>query len=875
MNRFDSSQTGVYRIFRRFLEVQGCTRLFGIRFRNAFAKEGNTGMARSHAWFAAATALASTTWMVVSVIGAPPVSSEPPVVQLLAPVFDDLDDVEAPAPASSLRGRATVGPNRPLGLGFPGKVSQTKTRSRSLPIQKSEIQPVQGTAEPGDRLELPVVELSTEDPPPPGLKTENLRTTETRQAPEPDALPQTESPETGEPKATPMPESGFDEIAPLPSEAPSTNPGPTTSRPILMREMPSDLAGASGFSPPYLPANQDPDALPWTSGFQDRAARAPDVEDVDVSANVLSDLPTDYVPWWLSELPHALRVNKTEVPVDVDILVTGALQFAPQVLGIRTQPDINNSILCAENAAFDWTAFVESKWSDLSDPVGNKLTTGNGSRRFIDQIYTNQAGLRRKNEYGGQFEVSQKVGWQDNNSANFIPKPQGTTRLQMNYTQPLLNGSGVAYNQARIVLAQIELNRSFDVVQEEIQDHLVKVTEAYWDLYRSRVIYLQRRRVYDRAQYILETLGGREEVDALQRQVNRAKAAVASRRSEIVRAQSAIRNAESRLRLLVNDPQYLDLSTIELVPIESPRVDHMPLSLSGSLQQALQYRPDISQAVHDLRAAGVRIGVSQNELLPKLDLVLSTYVAGLAGNHDILKAWGNQYADGRPGYTSGLQFEMPLGNRAAKARLDRRQWELTKAVYDFRTVVETGLTDVELSVREAETSYLEMLGKFQLVIAAETESSYLEDRWKVLPGGDRGTTLLLEDLLDAQQRQADAEGEFVQSQVAYSIALIRVRRAMGVLLIAQNPTRYAEPTSDPVHPDEIPSARVTVPEPETDTSETAARPFPPFSNKTESTLSNKSPSTASKRGVPHKPSSPPGGGRTTRLSHNDEIWSRR
>jgi len=43
-------------------------------------------------------------------------------------------------------------------------------------------------------------------------------------------------------------------------------------------------------------------------------------------------------------------------------------------------------------------------------------------------------------------------------------------------------------------------------------------------------------------------------VDAVQRQVLRARAAVATRRSEIVRARTSIRNAESQLRLLVNDP---------------------------------------------------------------------------------------------------------------------------------------------------------------------------------------------------------------------------------------------------------------------------------------------------------------------------------
>ena len=721
-------------------------------------------MERHHAWIAAAAALTSSAWMAVSVMGGPPSKADLPVIQLLAPVFDDPADVEAPAPSRTIQ--KTAAANRPLGLGFPGTGAAPKrppTRP-TRPTRTSEILPVQATEPESQRLELPHQgsPVEADAPPPPSDKVYSGR--------------------HGTPELTTPRESELVE---------------STDVPVLMRDTPSDLATASGFAPPYLPSNQDPDVLPWTAPFEDRAARAPIEEEMDIRAGDLTQLPIGYVPWWISELPSPIRRSQSTLPVDVDTLVTGALQYSPQILGIRTQPDINNSILNAENAAFDWTAYVQSKWSDLNDPVGNTLTTGNNSNRFVDQMTTSQAGFKRRNEYGGQFDISQKVGWQDNNSRFFVPAPQGTSRLVMNYTQPLLNGSGVAYNQSRIVLAQIELNRSFDVVQGELQDHLVKVTETYWDLYRSRVIYLQRRRVYDRAEHILETLGGREEIDALQRQVNRAKAAVASRRSEIVRAQSTIRNAESRLRLLVNSPEYLDLSTTELVPIEAPRADHLPLSLAGSLQQALQNRPDISQAVHDLRSSGVRLGVSQNELLPKLDLVLSAYVAGLEGHAGILQSLGNQFADGRPGYTVGTQFEMPLGNRAAKARQDRRQWELTKAVYDFRTVVETGLTDVELSVREAETSYREMLSKFQALIAAETESSYLEDRWKVLPGADRGTTLLLEDLLDSQQRLADAEGEFVTSQVAYSIALIRVRRSMGTLLIAQNPTRYEGETVSP------------------------------------------------------------------------------
>ncbi len=751
-------------------------------------------MKRHHKSMAAIAALTSSAWLAVTVVGSPPASSGTPVIQLMAPEFDDSEEIDAPAPPPIPRGQGTVNSNRPLGLGFPGisNIPPRKTSNgRSSP---SNIQPVQATDSSPQSIELPLQSTNEDDPAPPKGNTR----------PVPEEIPVPVLDESN-PEEIPVPE----------SDTPAVNQ--TAPRvPTTMRDRPSELHGASQLSPPYIPANQDPDALPWTAPFEDRIAQAPDQEEMDTRADDLSDLPVDFVPWWVNDITTPVRPNKTPIPVDIDSLVTGALQFSPQILGFRTQPEISNSVLAAENAAFDWTTFVESKWSDLNDPVGNTLTTGNNSSRFVDQIATINAGLRRRNTYGGEFDIAQKWGWQDNNSTSFVPAPQGTARLQMNYTQPLLNGSGVAYNQSRIVLAQIELNRSFDVVQEELQDHLIRVTEAYWDLYRSRVVYLQRQRNYDRAEYILDTLGGRADIDALQRQVNRAKAAVASRRSDIVRAQSSIRNAESRLRLLVNDPQFLDLTSSELVPIEAPRADHVPLSLAGSLQQALQYRPDISAAVHDLRASGVRLGVSQNELLPKLDLVLSAYVAGLQGEHDILEAWGDQFSVARPGYTVGGVFEMPLGNRAAQSRLQRRQWELTKAVYDFRTVVETGLTDVELSLREAETSYREMIAKFQSLIASETESSYLEDRWKVLPGGDRGTTLLLEDLLDSQQRQTDAEVDFVNSEVTYSMSLIRLRRAMGVLLISQNPERLTGEASSDATPTEPSPAPETESAPHSD-----------------------------------------------------------
>jgi outer membrane protein TolC len=233
---------------------------------------------------------------------------------------------------------------------------------------------------------------------------------------------------------------------------------------------------------------------------------------------------------------------------------------------------------------------------------------------------------------------------------------------------------------------------------------------------------------------------------------------------------------------LVNDPQLFNAGQLELIPVELPRPEREGVSLRGCLESALFYRPDVAQAVREIRAAGVRLGVAKNDLLPRLDLIVSTYVAGLEGEADIGQAFGNQFKVGEPGYSVGLLFEVPLGNRTARAKFARRQAEMDRATFDFRSIVETGLTEVELAVREVETSYQEMVGRYQAMLAAQAEEKHLYQRWRLIPGHDGATPHLLEDVLDAQDRLADEESAFVLAQVNHVLARTYLKRATGTLL---------------------------------------------------------------------------------------------
>lgn len=509
--------------------------------------------------------------------------------------------------------------------------------------------------------------------------------------------------------------------------------------------------------------------------------RVAQMQDDDPELHSLSQLPADYAPWWRSQQFKALRPGYTPMEVTLESIIMSALSHSPRVQAIRVEPTINQKSVAIESAQFDWLAFAETKWDDLSDPVGNELTTG-GSPQFRDNQFSFQGGLRKRTQQGGEWEISEQVGWQNNNSRFFVPSPQGTSRFEISFTQPLLRQRGVFYNTSRIVQAKLDTRISDSEAFAAIQDHLVEVATAYWELHRARATFLQKQRLLKLATEIQNRIEGRIGVDALKRQILRARAAVATRRAEIARAAASVKNAEARLRLLVNDPVLLNGSRLELVPSDLPESKNLVYSTADTVTVGLMTRPDIARAIRRIRLQSVRLGVTRNEILPRLDLVLSSYLAGLKSRGDIWGSARQRVEEGEPGYSVGFNFEIPLGNRAARANMEQQQFRLKKAMYEFKDIVETSITEIELAVREARTSHTEMLSRYQSMQAAESETKYLGDRWKQLPGQDRSTSELLEDLLDAQERLAGQEAEFETARRNYMLALTEIKRATGTLL---------------------------------------------------------------------------------------------
>lgn len=587
-------------------------------------------------------------------------------------------------------------------------------------------------------------------------------------------------PENFGPTVTPevlLPDPGHSHIPLSPSIDP---PAAVYDAPIFGHSFLQQLPGTSGFR-----ATVESDAAPWMEPYKSRVMATPEPEKLPVIP-AIPDIPADFEPWWNNAVRGSIGVYSESHPVDVSGLLQDAMVYSPQVIAIKAEPEVQYRVVAQEAARFDWTGFLETTYDDLNDPVGSDLTTGNGEDRLLTRKVLGAGGFRRRTLQGGEFRFAQEIGHENQNSRFFVPNNQGTTRLELSYRQPLLDGAGQAYNESEIVLARIQANTSEDEVVSALQDHLTEVTEAYWTLYRARAEFFQRQKLLSSAEDVLKRLEGRSKVDTIPRQILRARAAVARARTRIQRTLARVKDAEAQLRLRVNSPYMLNGGQTELLPIEGPGFVTDTSDVQTILHTALANRPDISEAIRRMRAAGVRLGVSRNELLPRLDLLVETYVADLAGSSNVYQAFRGQLSDNRPGYTLGLEFEVPLGNRAAQAKFEQRQWELKRSINIFRATVEKSLTDVEIANREVQTAYSEIQSRYQSMMAADRESQYLLDRFEVLPSAEDSATLLLEDLLDSFERLADEEASFVQSEIDHAIALIKLRKEMGTLLRSRN-----------------------------------------------------------------------------------------
>lgn len=493
-------------------------------------------------------------------------------------------------------------------------------------------------------------------------------------------------------------------------------------------------------------------------------------------------------PWWTD----CVSQPKTDsaMMVELDELIWLAISHSPHVQSVLLEPQILDAQARSKLGVFDPNRFVDTIFKDTSDPVGNSLVTG-GPPRLNDNLWENRAGVRSKNQYGGQTELFQELNFKNSNSRFFTPDNQSDSKLVLQYTQPLRRGRGSTYNRSSFVIASIAASQSRYQTTQQLQEHAYQITQAYWNLYTAKATQQQVQRGLENLQKLRDRLIGRSEIDSLKSQILRAEAAITRQEANAGTALAQARTSDVTLRALVASPELRE-SQSELVPISNTLKSAPQLDTTNERLAALDSQPRILEVQEEIKAARTKLQVAQNELQPTLNLVLQGYLRGLKGDYDVGRSVVDELTS-TPSYHAGFAYQRPKGNVAAQAIARESRMELRKALLRLdNTLLQVG-AQVESAVASVEASFKNLESAIRATLATQAEIEFLEAQWSdAFLTGSAPSSLQIDQLLNAHIQLISAENSWVTAERDYMLALAQLSLANGTLV-----STHSFPQSDP------------------------------------------------------------------------------
>ena len=571
----------------------------------------------------------------------------------------------------------------------------------------------------------------------------------------------------------------------IPSSNASLQPSPITPSPITPSPIPS---------PPITPT---PNNSPLNTNYQGWELLQLNPESLPLTAPSLATEQAEATkpdsteilmrPWWINEAGERLGNIDSVQHWELDAMISSSLENSPFIQSALVETQIYQSKIGETLGPFDATAFVDSIFKDTSDPVGNTLDTGAPFTRLNQIGVDNRVGIRKKNFKGGTTELTQQLDLLDSNSQFFIPEQQASTKLRLGYTQPLMRGSGIAYNRSTIVVAELAADASEQVTVERIQDHVFKLTVSYWELVTARAYFRQNKRALALLVQLRDQLAGRADLDSLQSQLWRADSAISRLQATQAKVAAQITAAEAKLRAAIGAPELREPSQIELIPSTMPADWKNEITVQQELANALNYHPKVQAIKLNLQSIRLKMDVAEQDLRPTLDLVLDGYLRGLNGDYQAAQAWTDQFSIGTPSYSGGLVYQRSVRNSASRAILRERRLELRRSLLDF----DQTLMNIEAAVIEAaaqvDAAFSELESSVRATLAIHAELEYLTDRWKDAFRDDTQKSLTLDQLLNAQLQLVQSENNWAKAQADHMIAIARLKFVTATLLSYNSP----------------------------------------------------------------------------------------
>jgi outer membrane protein TolC len=395
---------------------------------------------------------------------------------------------------------------------------------------------------------------------------------------------------------------------------------------------------------------------------------------------------------------------------------------------------------------------------------------------------------------GTYFETDFNNNRQTSNSPNNTLNPLLYSNLQFIFQQQLLAGFGTGPNLRFLRIARTNQKIGEIAFKAQIIATVTQICNIYWDLVNA----YDTEQVGERSvAFATETLDTSRKQLALQAipemDVLKAESEVATRQQDLTVARTNLELQELYMKNAItrsfDDPV---LQELPVVPTDHLAAQIQPETdpVQQSIAEALKNRTEIQENALDLTNRELTRKSARNNLLPQLSIYGFYSGTGFGGvpNPDFIANGGTVNAPGgfggtiqdalnnsSPEYQVGLQLQMPLRNRQAKADQYRTELEYRQSQVYAEELKKNIVIEVRNARYAVEQGASRVGAAKQARDLAQRTLSIMQQEQKLGAGSNQQT-------LSSEHDLSVAESALVTAQTAYEKARIQLKFATGSVL---------------------------------------------------------------------------------------------
>ncbi|MDR3749253.1 MAG: TolC family protein [Acidobacteriota bacterium] len=441
--------------------------------------------------------------------------------------------------------------------------------------------------------------------------------------------------------------------------------------------------------------------------------------------------------------------------------------------------------------SFDPTVSATSGVEHLTQPLANLQIYG------VPQLHLNTtvANFNYLQAFptGASFNFEVDNNRQTTNSIYGSLSPQLGAYYRVTFQQQLLAGFGTAPNLRYLRIARNNKKISDIAFKSQVVATVTQIANIYWDLVSAYEEERVNEQSFAFAQQSLDNAKKQLQLEAVPAMdVLRAEAEVAKRDQDLTVAKTNLQLQESLIKNALT--RNLDDPTLESIAVVP--TDRLDVAENGPqkqlpelISQALLDRPELSESQIDLQNRQISRQAAKNALLPTLAVVGFYGGTGLAGepnpyyyttNNTILPtdfggAFTNAFNNSSPDYFVGVNLNIPIRNRVAKADQYRSELEYRQAELRMQQLKK----QIRIEVRNAQYALQQGQARVQAAGKARdlAEKTFtIMQKEQALGAGSSFQTLT------AQRDLAVAELDLVNATTAYQKSKLELERATGTTL---------------------------------------------------------------------------------------------